>query len=87
MQKSSLPSSVLAHPVAIFCGIWTIVFLLYSAGWSGQLVFDIQEFLFVFVVILAFFLFGYGIIALIIRSLPSSSNWAEAVQGRWWRLL
>ena len=52
-------SSLAAHPVTIFVGIWTAVFLLYSLELSGQLIYRASDFTYLYVSIVGAFLAGY----------------------------
>jgi len=52
-------SSLTAHPICIFVGTWTLVFLLYGLGLSGQLIFDVEDFLYLYALIVCGFLFAY----------------------------
>jgi oligosaccharide repeat unit polymerase len=51
--------SRLAHPLLIYGGTWTIVFFLYSLGLSGQLIYEADEFYYLYFCILGAFLAGF----------------------------
>ena len=64
-----LKSSIAAHPVFIFVGIWTFVFFLYALGLSGQLKYDAVDFFYLYALIIITFLAGYFYVRALIRYL------------------
>lgn len=52
-------SSLTAHPICVFVGTWTLVFVLYGLGLSGQLIFNVEDFLYLYALIIGAFLFAY----------------------------
>ncbi len=81
MRQNSPRSSIIAHPLCIFVGTWSLTFLLYSAAFSEQLIFKISDFFYVYILIIGGFLSGYCLITLAPNRRPYSlSKQNEAIQ-------
>ncbi len=65
IARRCLNSSILANPIVVFVGMWTMVFFLYSLHLSEQLIFEIENFPELYASIVAPFIFG-GIIVILI---------------------
>jgi oligosaccharide repeat unit polymerase len=65
---------MIAHPLFVFTGTWSLVFLLYGALLSGQLIYDASEFLYVYWLIILGFLSGYFLISLALISIAPNGR-------------
>lgn len=71
IKRRWLNSSILANPIVIFVGMWTLVFFLYSLHLSEQLIFEIENFPELYASIVAPFIFGGLIVFLIYANFSS----------------
>jgi len=63
------PSSSLVHPIVVFCGIWTFVFILYSLKLSYLLIYETADFYYLYALIVGAFIIGYYYVSAVITGL------------------
>lgn len=73
--------SIVAHPVAVFVGVWTLTFLMYGLHLSELLIFDASNFIYLYVAIVASFLIGYAYIGVILFGVSRGAMTGPGIRG------
>jgi oligosaccharide repeat unit polymerase len=67
-------SSLIAHPISIFVGIWTFVFFLYGLRLSDQLVYDVDDFSYLYACLIGSFLVGYWYVSALVAGIARGKS-------------
>lgn len=73
--------SIVAHPICVFAGVWTVAFLLYGLHLSALLIFDATAFTYLYIAIVGSFLVGYAYASAVIFGLTRGTSSDRGVTG------
>ncbi|HZT05251.1 MAG TPA: O-antigen polymerase [Steroidobacteraceae bacterium] len=76
-----LRGSIIAHPVCVFAGVWTLAFLLYGLHLSELLIFDATGFAYLYAAIVGSFLAGYFYASALFFGLSRGASSGTEVMG------